>query len=434
MLLCLVLLYNTLVTAGLCLLFPLLLPLIIARAKRRHTFLQRMGWHRYPWQLAGSHRKIRRIWVHALSVGEVLAAQPLVNKLSRSNSDTDVFLTTSTLTGFQTASRLFSHRHVHLAYFPYDIIWSVRSVANVIDPTHVIITETDIWPTFLWEMKRRNVPVYLVNLRISLRTERGYNRFKGLVRRVYAGFDRVCVQTRNEMAFLTGIGVSPESICITGNLKFDGVHISTGSDPAADWRNRLHLTTEHRIIVAGSTHEGEEAILFKALRPVLIKHPDVSLIVAPRDPRRGRAVSFQSRQYGLDSQMLSQKIKGNEKICPQVLVVDQLGVLKELYCLATVALVGGSLVPSGGHNPLEPAHWAKPILFGKDMRDFDVIADYLLSGGAALRIHNGDHLRSVVEALLNDPQLAAVMGKSALKVFLSHQGAVDRTLSCLNLG
>lgn len=393
-----------------------------------------MGWCRYPWQQSGSGPKMRRIWVHALSVGEVLAAQPLVNKLSRLNSDTQVLLTTSTLTGFQTAHRIFTHHGVDLAYFPYDTIWSVRSVANTVNPTHVIITETDIWPTFLWEMKRRNVPVYLVNLRISQRTERGYNRFKGVVRRVYAGFDQVCVQTRKEMAILTALGVSPECICITGNLKFDGAHISNSLDCEADWRNRLHLTKGHRVIVAGSTHEGEEAIVFKALRPLLSKHSDVSLVVAPRDPGRGRAVLFQSRQYGLDARLLSHRMKGGGKACPQVLVVDQLGVLKALYCLAAVAFVGGSMVPSGGHNPLEPAHWAKPILFGKDMRDFDVIAGYLLSGGAALQIDDTEHLRSVVETLLNDPQLAAVMGKSALKVFRSHQGAVDRTLSCLNLG
>jgi 3-deoxy-D-manno-octulosonic-acid transferase len=435
MLLRLVLFCNTLIAAGLIFFLPVLLPLITARAKRRHTFLQRMGW-RQPYVRQPSDRGCHapRIWVHALSVGEVMAAQPMVNRLKRLNPDAGMFLTFSTLTGFQTARRLFPDHTVHLAYFPYDTIWSVRRVADKIAPTHVIITETDLWPTFIWEMNRRKIPVYLVNLRLSERTVKGYNRFKRLVRSVYHGLDHVCVQTPKEKIYLEALGVAPERISISGNLKFDGLAVGPDSNSETGWRKRLSLSPEQRLIVAGSTHEGEEIVICNALKPALLKSSGgLSLIVAPRDPNRGLAVQTECRRIGLQAQRLSRLEKRNTSIFPQVVVVDQLGVLKGLYGLAAVTFVGGSLVPQGGHNPLEPAHWAKPVLFGPDMRDFDGVAHYLLNGGGAVQIHSGPHLRSVAEALLGNPQQALAMGQNALKVIRNHQGAVERTLFSLKL-
>lgn len=432
-LLLLILAYNTLIAAGLFFGSPLLLALVVGTAKRRQTFFQRMGWRRYPWQKGVRRSQTRRIWVHALSVGEVLAAQPLMTRLMASDGDAELFFTTSTLTGYQTAARLFKASSVHLGYFPYDWIGAVRRVTAKIDPTHVIVTETDIWPTFLWEMNRRGIPVFLVNLRISDHTWHHYMKFKWAARKIYEAFDRVCVQTQTEMDRLTELDVAPERIRMTGNLKFDGFTLPIDAKSVLAWYHRLNLPKDHRIIVAGSTHEGEEAILCEVLKSLRLKNHDVSLIVAPRDPGRSPSLRILFRQNGLQCEFLSDIKKEKVGHWPQVMIVDAIGELKAIYRIAFAAFVGGSLVPFGGHNPLEPAFWGKPVLFGEDMRDFAVIADDMTAGGGAVQVKNAAHLESELIHLLKNPTVAADMGDQALNIMEFHQGAVDRTLSFLNM-
>lgn len=433
MMLCLILLYNTFITIGLVLFWPLLLALVAASEKRRQTFGFRMGWSGGAWGTAARNRKAQRIWVHALSVGEVLAAQPMTTALITGRLDAEIFFTASTLTGYQTACRLFSGQSIHVGYFPYDWIWSVRQAISKIDPTHVIVTETDIWPTFLWELRRRRVPVFLVNLRISDRTWKNYAKFKWIAKKVYAFFHGVCVQTEKEMFRLVELGVPSRCICITGNLKFDSMGISTDAKSVLRLRNRLNISEKRRLIVAGSTHEGEEAILCEALRPILSQDRNLTLVVAPRDPRRSRPVVSLYRQNGLRTGLLSHLEGRKADDLPQVVVIDAIGVLKALYGLAYLTFIGGSMRPFGGHNPLEPAFWGKPVLFGSDMRDFALIAQYLTKAGGAVCVTDVQHLRSVVEFLLKNPVEARKMGEKALGVLLAHQGAVDRTLSFLNL-
>jgi 3-deoxy-D-manno-octulosonic-acid transferase len=432
-LLLLIIAYNTLICVVSFFLAPLLLALVAGTAKRRRTFCRRMGWRRFSWQTGQRRSETRRIWVHALSVGEVLAAQPLMTRLMASNSDAELFFTTSTLTGYQTAVRLFKTSYVHLGYFPYDWIGAVRRITRMIDPTHVILTETDIWPTFLWEMKRRGVPVFLVNLRISDHTWKHYKRFKWVVNIVYESFNRVCVQTQTEMDRLAELGVASHRICMTGNLKFDGSALPVDATSVLAWYHRLNIPKEHKVIVAGSTHEGEEANLCDVLKSLQLKNHDVSLVVAPRDPGRSSSLRGLFRQNGLQCEFLSDVKKEKIGHWPQVLIVDAIGELRAIYRIAFAAFVGGSLVPSGGHNPLEPAFWGKPVLFGTDMRDFAVIADYLTTGGGAVRVKDALHLESVLIHLLDQPHAAKVMGDKALRIMEFHQGAVDRTLSFINM-
>lgn len=429
----LILLYNAIMVAALCLSAPLFPLLVLRTEKRRLTFFQRMGWSRYQWQSTADSRKTRRIWVHALSLGEVLAAHPLVDRLRDLNPDVQLFFTASTLTGYQTARRLFEGQDINLAYFPYDCIWAVRKVVSTIDPTEVIITETDIWPNFMWEMKRRKVPVHLANLRFSDRTWKNYKRFKWVAKKVYAAFHRLCVQTEDEKHRLTQLDVPVERICVTGSLKFDGMKQTTHSNPVKIWSDRLNIPADQRFIVAGSTHEGEEVIICNALKSLLMDKSDLSLILAPRDPLRSKAVQALYRQNGLACYLLSSLENEMDVNFPQVVVVDYIGVLKELYSLAHLSFVGGSLVPFGGHNPLEPAFWGKPVIFGNDMRDFELIAEYLLSGGGALRVEDGDRLELIARQLLDEPEMAADMGKKAENVLLAHQGAVNRTLEFLKM-
>jgi 3-deoxy-D-manno-octulosonic-acid transferase len=429
----LMLIYNTFLTLGGLFLAPLLLPLAWTAPKRRQTFRQRLGMCRYPWQSEGRDAAAAHIWIHALSVGEVMSVLPLVKQLLMDHPDATFFFTASTLTGFQTVSRLLADQPVHLGYFPYDWFWAVRKVSDKIKPTHVIITESDIWPTFLWEMQRKRVPVYLINLRVSDRTWHRYRRFKWLAGSLYAAFERVCVQTPRELERLVELGVPEERIGVTGNLKFDGMALPATTKPARAILDGLDIPAGHRIIVAGSTHDGEEALLCEALGPILSKDSQITLMIVPRDPGRSPAIQSICRQYGLEVRLLSRPAAAQGRPFPQVVVVDAIGLLKDLYRLAYFAVIGGSFAPFGGHNPLEPAFWGKPVLFGKDMSDFALIADYLLRGGGALQVSDAAHLQSTVMDLLEDPDRVQRMGERSLQVVNAHRGAVHRTLSHLAL-
>jgi 3-deoxy-D-manno-octulosonic-acid transferase len=429
-------LYNGMLLAGFVFLLPFIGYTVAATAKRRHTFRQRMGWCRSPWFGESARRPGKCIWVHALSVGEVLAVQPLVARLQQVRPDLRICFTTSTFTGFQTARQLFGpQRHIGLAYFPYDWLGAVRRVASQINPAMVLLTETDIWPNFLMEMHRRHVPVSLVNLRFSERSWRNYQRLGRLAGILLSGFEKITVQHHTDLNRLISLGLDPDKIVVTGNIKFDGVAPEQATDAAAQWKRKLHIAPGKPVLVAGSTHAGEEALLFKVLNLLAGGGTAPVLVLAPRDPLRSEEIVSCCRAFGLDAGLMTAMLNRTPEVrpCPQVLVVDTIGVLKALYGLADVAFVGGSLVPCGGHNPLEPAVWGKPVLFGPDMRDFSLISRLLLEARAAQRVMNADELLQAVQKLLADPQLATEMGSRGLNVVKTHKGSVDKTLKFLNL-
>jgi 3-deoxy-D-manno-octulosonic-acid transferase len=429
----LLLLYNTVVITGLLAALPLLLPLVIVSRKRRKTWLQRMGWWRSCRH--SSHKGINRarLWVHGLSVGEVLAAQSLVEGIMARYPELQVVFTASTLTGFQTASRLFAGGSVAVAYFPYDLIWSVRAAADMIDARAVILVETDIWPNFLSEMNRRKTPVFMVNMRLSDNAWKNWRRFKWMAGKLFGAFEKICVQTQHDARRMIGLGVVPKQLCVTGNIKFDGVAMPADNAVEIHWRQQLQIEAGQPVIVAGSTHDGEEQLLLDALATLKRQGKRVCLILAPRDPDRTRMVLAMCGKMGLDAGRLSQ-VTGAESNRPDdVVIVDVLGVLKELYSLAHVAFVGGSLVEQGGHNPLEPAIFGKPVVFGPDMRDFRQIADWLLQSGGARQVSDPAGLVEALSEIVDNACLAASMGDRARQVVLVHQGAVARTMKFLNL-
>jgi 3-deoxy-D-manno-octulosonic-acid transferase len=429
----LLLVYNILVTLVLLVALPVVIPLVIASTKRRQTLRQRLGWWRYPWQAMHARPARAKVWVHALSVGEVLAAQPLVKGINDRYPQLQVVVTVSTLTGFQTASRLFAGTSVELAYFPYDWIGSVRTVADKIGARAVILVETDIWPNFLAEMKRRHVPVYLVNLRLSDKAWKSFRRFKWLAGKLFGAFEKICVQTPFDALRLTRVGIAKERLCVTGNIKFDGVATTAAGDVAAHWRKRLQLASTQKIVVAGSTHEGEELLLLDAFLALKQAGRALCLILAPRDPNRAPHLLAWCHQKGVSADRLSELSGNTGDHGPDVIVVDFIGPLKELYSLADVAFVGGSLVKEGGHNPLEPAVFGRAIVFGPDMRDFRQIAAWLLTAGGARQVAHQAELTTTLSLLLDDGQLAASMGERARQVVMQHQGAVAQTLKSLDL-
>jgi 3-deoxy-D-manno-octulosonic-acid transferase len=427
--------YNGMLLVGLVFLFPFIASTLARKAKWRHTFRERMGWCRSPWQCDAGRQAGKCVWVHALSVGEVMAAQPLVARLQQSSPKLRICFTASTYTGVQTAQRLFGHLEgVRLSYFPYDWIGAVRRAAAQINPSIVIITETDIWPNFLLEMHRRHVPVGLVNLRLSEKSWKNYRRFRWAAKFLLNGFRKIAVQDDRDLKRLISLGINSDKVSVTGNLKFDGMTPDRAADTTALWRRNLGIASDKRVLVAGSTHAGEEKALLQVLAVLTHSNHTPILILAPRDPLRSAEIIASCRTMGLAAGSMTSVLNDSlAPTCPQVVVVDSIGILKTLYGLADVVFVGGSLVPCGGHNPLEPAVWGKPVLFGPDMGDFPLISELLLETGAAQRVMNTEELLRAVRRLLADPQLAQEMGSRALALVDAHRGAVDRTLAFMGL-
>ena len=436
-------LYNFLLLSGLLIGGWLLLPLILTSSKRRQTFLYRIG-IKPPSEMAvrSSKPTLKPIWVHALSVGEVLAAFPLVQAIQTRFPKRPLILSASTQTGYQIAVQRFSSMAAGIVYFPYDLPFCVKTISNRIDPALMIIIETDIWPNFLHFMQARNIPVMLVNARISENALRTYLRFGFFTKLMFGAFTTVCIQSKADVSRFMRLGVSRERLELCGNIKFETQSINI-TDLKTDRfmrqlkipacpRVKIGLKSGLKIIVAGSTHPGEETIILDAYRHLKLTEPDTLLIIAPRDPRRAVSVLRLCRDAGYFSLTLKQRQKDSasdsDKI-PDVLIVDTIGLLKKLYAIAHIAFIGGSLVNCGGHNPLEAALFAKPILFGPDMSDFASIRHKLIDAQAALQVHDADSLYNAFRKLLTDQPYAHKMGHNAYRLLQENRGAVSKTVN-----
>lgn len=429
--------------------------------------------------------RTKRIWVHALSVGEIKSALPLVNALKKltvadsmaqhqfshifdqqhrdsphekfrsevDKSNYEIIITSSTRTGFALAQELFASSagtDIQVGYFPFDFSFSVKNICSRVDPDLVIIVESDLWPGFLCHMQERRTPVFLVNARLSESSFNGYMLLKKIFAAVFSLFQTIMVQTEVDKARFVNIGVNANKVKITGNMKFDQPLPSIPDDT----RLILDSHLQRRYLLAGSTHEGEEEILASVFIE-LKQNPrfhDLVLIVTPRDPQRSLSIKNSFNKVGLNCQLLSyygnmeqyfslisdrfnhntESVDILEKYSTQdVLIVDKMGILAGLYSICDIAFIGGSLFPFGGHNPLEPSLFAKPVIFGTHMDDFKEISDTMLSNGAAFTVKDEHELLETITMLLDDKKLAKSAGQSARKLVENGKGSVERILSVI---
>ncbi|MCJ8500743.1 3-deoxy-D-manno-octulosonic acid transferase [Desulfatitalea alkaliphila] len=397
----------------------------LIRPKRRATAAHRLTLRSDAPQPKGR----RPIWIHALSVGEVASAEPLVDGLRRALPGHPLVFSTATLTGMQTARKLFADKVDGLFYSPYDVLFAVLRIVRRVDPALVLLVETDIWPNFISALRRRHVPVLLVNARLSRQTYRGYRLLGRFARRVLSGFSHIGAQSQRDARRFADLLGGVEQIEVTGNIKFDR---TAPLDPEATGRAlRLHwgIDPAQVVILLGSTHEGEETTGFALLERLRAAGHAPLLIVAPRDPNRAEVVVRQARGRGLATMTVTRIDQTLSAGAATVLVVAALGLLQPLYALADIAFVGGSLVAEGGHNPLEPAACGTPILFGPDMSDFAAIAAQLMAAGGAWRVADGEQWYTACHRLIAQPSVRKEMGHRALQVFQSNKGAVQRTLA-----
>jgi 3-deoxy-D-manno-octulosonic-acid transferase len=418
-----------LISSALILTFPVILPLILTSKKRRKTVLQRLGFNRFLPQrtinkLQPDHQPV---WIHALSVGETLASVELVKTIRKRLPQRKIFFSVSTATGFDEAVKHLTNETDYIFFYPYDLLWVVRKVLRQVSPCLFVLVESDIWPNFLLELKRRNVPAILVNARLSPSSFVGYKKVAGIMKPVLNIFSRICVQSDEQGNRFVQLGVKPAKISVTGNLKFDQKTDHALKEDVDSIRKSLVISENKKVFIAGSTHPGEERILLDAFVQLKSTFSDLVFIIVPRNPDRANEVSRLASGKGLIVKKMSE-----ENTDPaDVIVVDFIGILSKLYAIADVAFVGGSLINFGGHNPLEPAGYAKPIMFGRNMSDFPEISEMLLCAGGAIEVKNMEHLCKSLSELLGNPIKVREIGKKGFDVFQANQGAVEKTFAVI---
>jgi 3-deoxy-D-manno-octulosonic-acid transferase len=416
-------LYSLVLAMGMLLSLPYWLYKMMRHGKYRAGLAARLG--RVPLHLIRTPDSRPVIWVHAVSVGEVLAVGGLVEQMRRSFPDFRVLISTTTNTGQELARKRFGEESVF--YFPLDFAFAARPYLQALNPELVVLVETEFWPNFLHLAKGTGASIAVVNARISDRSWPSYRRFRWALRRMLAHVDTFLAQTQEDAARLLFLGANASRVQVTGNLKFD-VSLPVAPPIVETLRRALASDGAGPVLVCGSTVEGEEPALLKAFESVHAGHPRAVMILAPRHLERFDEVAALLKQSGKPYYRRSQW--AGESLAGGVLLVDSIGELAALYGLAGVAFVGGSLVPRGGHNIIEPAQHGVAILTGKHTDNFrDIVA--LFQSRNAVRIVRMPELPLTLMLLLADDEERRALGKRAEETMRSQAGATARTLAAL---
>ena len=367
------------------------------------------------------------IWIHALSVGEVISALPLVDALQAKYSDQGVIFTVTTRSGMSVAREKLKNRDVTLEFMPLDAWWVLRKFVRHIRPSVFILVETDIWPGLLDWLRRKKIRSILVNGRISPRTYKAYNKARFLIRRLFDPFEWCLMQSDLDRNRLVNIGVPEKKVRTIGNIKFDQEWVAMSGQEKEEWSHRLKIKPGAFLWVAGSTHPGEEEILLDVFLRIRVSFPDFRFILAPRNVGRSREIMEMASKRDLRWALRS-RVSEAEEAEWEVLILDTMGELGRIYGLAEVSFVGGSLVPVGGHNLLEPASFGCPVLFGPHTHNFVLMSSMLLEWEGGLRVHDAQSLHDALKTLLTDRAKCNRMGDRARAFVESNSGAVERVL------
>jgi len=413
--------YSFLLAFALVITLPYWLLQMRRTGKYREGFLERLG--KVPQRLQRSSG--RTIWIHAVSVGEVLAIADLAEALRAAFPQHRLVMSTTTTTGQRLARKRMGLENVF--YFPLDFAFAIRAYLRLLNPELVIVAETEFWPNFLRLAHGAGAHVVVANARISDRSWPGYRRIKFILPTMLRNVDLFLAQTEEDARRLRGIGAPAERIRVTGNLKFDA---AVPSAPAiiASLRSAIQDSQSGPVIVCGSTVGGEEPLLLRAFENVLASHPRAVMILAPRHPERFEEVAALMQELGI--RFWKRSLWSGEPLAGGVLLVDTIGELASLYALADIAFVGGSLVPRGGHNILEPAQHGVPIVVGNHTENFRDITN-LFRSRDALRIVGPAELPLVLLELLSNDRERKALGGRAAETVQSQKGATERTLHLL---
>lgn len=431
--------YSVLIVAFFVLVSPYLLYQAIRYRKYITSLTQRMGYLPVSFNLDGDES----IWIHAVSVGEVLTVRALLPQLRQRYPRYRIFVSTTTMAGQQVARGNLPYVD-EVFYFPFDLGFIVNRTLRLVRPRLFIMMETEIWPNLLRACRRDGVKTIVINGRISARSYPRYRFARVFFRRVLADVDRFCMQSDESARRIIDIGAAPERVTVTGSLKFDSLEFPA---PVENQRSlpsvhdvhergrarvlRYFRVSERRpVIIAASTLKGEEELVLEAFQRIRATMSDALLIVAPRKPERFDDVERLVRRGGWKVARRSE-LRVDTEPRHDVIVLDTIGELAQLFQVATVVFVGGSLVDAGGHNILEPAVFGKPIVFGPHMHNFTEIARTFLDNSAAVQVRSGRELESTLLELLGDPVKRASLGAAARALVEANRGARGKSLDAL---
>ena len=418
------LLYNILLSVAALFLIPFFLVKIVFAGKYRKSIGPKLGF--IPDRIFGGMTGSPRIWVHAVSVGEVTAAAPVISSLRRSSPAACIVLSTSTETGQEMARRLVTDATAHI-YYPLDIPAIVRKVIDRVRPDIFVPVETEIWPNFIRACRERMIPVVMINGRISPRSFGRYRKTRFFWGPIMNGIDTTGVISAIDASRLEVLGVDAAKIHIMGNAKYDSLAARADESIRDEVAARLDIPPGTPVFVAGSTHEGEDEVVLKVYRGLVERDPDMLMIIVPRHPERGRSVLSLAQDAGFrDCVTMSAIRKGERRGGRRIVIVDVIGELFRVYSLATAVFCGGSLVPRGGQNILEPAAWGKVVLYGPSMEDFTDERERLEEAGGGITVSDGDQLLAEILRLIEDPEALRVRGEAGRAIVASNGGAARR--------
>jgi 3-deoxy-D-manno-octulosonic-acid transferase len=417
--------YNLLFPVVLVVLLPGFLLRMLRRGKYRHKFWQRFGIYS-----AGVRQRLGdgRVWVHAVSVGEVMIALKLIRAMRDREPDVRFVLSTTTSTGFKLAARAKSP-WLEPIYNPLDFFFTARSAVRAIRPRQLILVEAEAWPNILAEVRARGAKIVMVNTRLSARSEKRYRLVRFLAAPVFNQIHCFCLQEPGDIQRWTAMGVDSSKLVVTGSIKFD--EEAAGPRAARDFRpilRALGVPDEAPILLGGSTFDGEESLLARVFQNLRRLHPDLFLIVVPRHFERSADVARDLFDLGL---RVVRRTTGSTSAVPDVLLVDTTGELRDWYSCATVAFMGKSLLAKGGQNPAEPVAAGVPVVFGPNMQNFASLSRQLLEAGGAIEVSDEAELFGALDRLFAEPILRSEMIRKARGSLDVHRGATARTCEWL---
>ncbi|MDE1890398.1 MAG: 3-deoxy-D-manno-octulosonic acid transferase [Planctomycetota bacterium] len=403
---------------------------LITSKRYSSGLIQRLGW------IGRREDKRPCVWIHCASVGEILTVNALVKSIEKEFNNLDIVVSTNTNTGLSVAERCFQGKKVF--YFPLDLSWVVSKALDAIRPSCVILIELELWPNFLIAAAKKQIPVVLMNARISGKSLKWYCVLRKVAREFFDSLSRsgnvFCARTEIDATRLMNLGISETQIFITGNMKFDNVVTGVSEDAKNRLSYLFEIDSEDKVVVCGSTHEGEEAIILKIFKQICKRFLKLRLVLVPRHIERVNDVIKLIESMGFKCARKTSLDKGSrvgEHKYETIILVDTVGELLATYSIADCVFVGKSLVPQGGQNMMEPAGLAKPIIVGPHTFNFNEEVQLLKEAGAIKIIQDELSLSNEMTYLLEHPDEAQKMGKRAQSVVMKQRGATDRNLDVL---
>jgi len=413
-------LYHLVWTSVLILCVP-----IIALQRKRRIF------ERLALRLPTPFLEHGSIWVHALSVGEVISALPLIDSLTKKYPDKDIVFTVTTSRGMAIARNELEGKVKALVTMPIDFWWCIHRIVNYIRPSIFILVETDIWPGLIDYLRRKGIKSILVNGRVSPRTFKSYRRFAFLTRKIFENFELCLMDSELDSKRLLKIGIAPpEKVNTVGNIKFDRNWVPMTQEEHHDWLGLLKLESRDLIWVAGSVHKGESEILLKVFKKLHSSFSALRFIIAPRTIEQSDDILSHAQRMDLKAALKTGLSKNRDPY--DILILNTLGELGRIYGLSEVSFVGGSLISRGGHNLLEPASFGCPVLFGPYTEDFDLMSELLIEAGGGLRVQDENELYETMKMLLADLEMRTKMGRLAREFVEKNRGALGRVMSYID--